>query len=437
MNFEEIVNAHEGLSRHEKTPFGLVLKEQIEKKYFYVLSVRNDLADRPDFRSCLETDMKFALAAKCKQQLRYQTGNSEKGGLRLELENGQFHTFAQVLENNPAIVAKSGFVDGVVGELFDALTFLHEHSVYHVCLSPQNLFIRKGDEMPMMLLHGSHFTRLTDFPACLFAEQGEFVAPEVRDGQAPTQRSDVYSLGRFIAWLYSQGDMPYEYKQVVEKATREDPAKRFASIAEMRAMLRKMRSRKFSFYAFLGAMVLVLVCVWSYFEFMPSTDDIEFVDPVPKETVEDEFGNTFDPEDSLAIYAGGDSLDTLNSEERRMMEAYMQKAEEIYRKQLSTEADRILSKIYNKEQLTSSEKNFMASSTAVRDELMKVQNELATRAGISDERAGRIATEVLDVITAEKQKQLYNYTDPRRQKPSEDDITNNNKNNVNKNVNKK
>jgi uncharacterized protein YdaT len=102
--------------------------------------------------------------------------------------------------------------------------------------------------------------------------------------------------------------------------------------------------------------------------------------------------------------------------ERKMIDVYMKKAEDIYRKQFRTEADRILSKVYNNERMNASEKSFMASSNAMRDELIKVQNELAVHAGISDDRAGRIATEVIDQLTREKTEALDKYTNPKHQK---------------------
>lgn len=417
MNFEEIVNAQDGGTHRDLTPFGTLQREQIDKKYCQVLMLRKELADRRDFCSALECAQQQTFGMRMKQQLHFQLGKDEKGALRLELEPGNYQTFAQLLNLNPAVVAKSGFVDNVVESLFELLGQLHEQGVYAGCLSPQNVFIRKGDEMPMLMLYGSQLTAMADWQEAIFAAQKDFLAPELEEGEALTAASDVYSLGMLIEWLFQQGDMPYEYKKVVGKAKQTDASQRYASIEAMKADLAKMRMRKRSVFSFVGALVVVLLCFGLYFELMPEAENIEFVDPAPKEAEEDPFGQTFDPEESM-LNEETDSTDgdTVTLAERQMIDVYMKKAEDIYRKQFAKEADRILSKVYNNERMNASEKSFMASSNAMRDELVKVQNELAVHAGISDDRAGRIATEVIDQLTKEKQEALDKYTNPSHQK---------------------
>ncbi|MBQ8159017.1 MAG: hypothetical protein IJ081_08400 [Prevotella sp.] len=420
MNFEEIVNAQEGSVHHDQTSFGTLQREQIDKKYCQVLAVRKSLADRRDFQAALENAQRQTIGLRLKQQLHFQQGQDEKGGLRLELEPGSYQTFAQLLNLNPAVVAKSGFVDNVVEQLCVLLSQLHEQGIYAACLSPQNVLIRKGDEMPMMMLYGSQFATLRDWQDAIYGAQKDYLAPELQEEASPSAASDVYSLGMLIEWLFQQGDMPYEYKKIVSKAKQTDPSQRYESVEAMKADLTKMRMRKRSLFSFVGALLVVLLCFGLYFELMPEAEDIEFVDPAPKETEEDPFGETFDPEESL-LNEEADSTDTIDGDtvtlaERKMIDVYMKKAEDIYRKQFRTEADRILSKVYNNERMNASEKSFMASSNAMRDELIKVQNELAVHAGISDDRAGRIATEVIDQLTREKTEALDKYTNPKHQK---------------------
>ena len=45
----------------------------------------------------------------------------------------------------------------------------------------------------------------------------------------------------------------------------------------------------------------------------------------------------------------------------------------------------------------------------MREELLELQADLAEKAGISDDRAGRITTEVLNKLYIEKQKKLRKY----------------------------
>ena len=61
-------------------------------------------------------------------------------------------------------------------------------------------------------------------------------------GETPDERSDVYSLGKLIEALFASGDMPYEYKTVVKKATAEEPEKRYPSVNAMYKAIGEKRS---------------------------------------------------------------------------------------------------------------------------------------------------------------------------------------------------
>jgi hypothetical protein len=112
--------------------------------------------------------------------------------------------------------------------------------------------------------------------------------------------------------------------------------------------------------------------------------------------------------------------DTLTPTERKKIEEYNNKAEEIFRKQFAKKADKILSKVYNKERMSDTEKNFMASSSAMQGELEKAMSDLAGQAGLPEDKAGRIATEILDQLIVQKQKDLEKKNGSITTSPSEE-----------------
>jgi hypothetical protein len=406
MNFEEILGKDGGASRMDMLPYGRLSKKQIERKFFFVLTVNPELALNDSFRKGLKSDYDITRKMRVKQQLHYELRENADGSLELEFEPGSYQTFAQLLDANPAIVAKSGFLDNVASQLFDALIQLHAQSIFHLCLSPRNVLIRKGDEMPMLLVHASSFSQSTALS--VFDSDKSFIAPEVLAGEPSTERSDVYSLGRFLSSLFEQGSASYEYKKVIAKATRENPKDRYATIADMRDALQKHRSLKNSLLGLIAAVVIALGLLGVYVEMTPDGEDIEFLDAAPKDPVEDVFNQSFSPVDTVELEVLGDSgeVDTITVEQRKALDLYMKKSEEIFRKQFSVEADRILSKVYSAQNMNASEKKFKANNQAMRDELLKIQNQLAEQSGIADEVAGRISTEVIDQLTIEKQKLL-------------------------------
>ena len=405
MNYEEILKTRsEAGSRNGLMPYGTLQKKQIEGKYRYVLVLDAALTGQLGAVEALKGDLRICGQLKNKQQLHGVL--PESGEMILELEPGSYQTMGQLLDSNPAVVAKSGFIDNVVGSLLDALEELHEHQIYHLCLAPQNVLVRKGDEMPMLLLHASPFAKTPHFLQ-LFSGLEDFIAPEVRDGQEMSAAGDLYSLGKLIACLYSQGELPYEYKRLVAKATSENPAERYLSAADMRADLRNLRNKKHSFFSFLAAVAVVLFCAFLYFELTPNTEDIEFVDGVPAEPEESLLDpGGFEPETDIDIWADVDSTGIDSLGEQQLMNLYMKKAEDIFRKQFTQQADRILSKVYNNDNMNASEKTFLANSNAMREDLLKAQAELAEKAGISDDKANAIGMEVIEYLIEEKQKNL-------------------------------
>ena len=318
------------------------------------------------FCEALKTEQQWALHQRSKQQLKYELrydGNTLSG---IEIEQGNFITLASLLDQNPAIVASKGFIDDFVKALFDCTAALHEEGIFHLCFAPNNIFLRKNDSKPFLLCHGSAYKGMADQSA-MYAGVEDYVAPEVISGQEPDQRSDIYSIGRLIEYIFSQGSMSYEYKQIVKKATDANPAKRYKSIG-----------------------------VYIYVDSLPeSTGAIEFEEH-PQQGANDLFSSDELDVDTAFL---ADSMDLSD-------EALMQKAEMIYRKRYQKVADEILSRVYNKKHMGASEKTFMANTQTMAEDLLKAQQELAGETGLPESMAGRIGHEIVEQLTVQKQKSL-------------------------------
>ena len=191
-------------------------------------------------------------------------------------------------------------------------------------------------------------------------------------------------------------------KASVKKAVSEVPEARFETPEDLLKAVMKRRSSLRSVVTGLLALVIALACVGIYFELFPETSPVEFVKPAPRQPVDDLLDDGITPEE-LGLGIQGDSLleDTLPTQRD-----YDAKAEEIFRRKYEKEADRILSKIYNKDYMNNSEKKFMSESESTIDELMKMQEEMTAESGLSPERARLISSQIIERITEQKKKAL-------------------------------
>ena len=395
MNFEEMLNARDTAGgKGVELPIGVLRQTQIDQKYRYVVTLKPTLTDNSAFRDALNNDHAWSMKHAGQHQLQYEVD----GENTLLLEPGTFQTLAQLIDTKPAAVATQGFVEQMVTQLMDYAAKIHADNVYHLCFAPQNIFLRKGSNTPLLLCHGSFYDKVKDVKD-LYGGCEQFVAPEVLAGEKATDASDVYSLGKLMEWLFDMGGMTIEYKMLMKKATAEKAEARFQTVEQMKASLAQKRYIKRSAIAMATAVAIALICVWLYMDFMPQRSDMEFVEPAKKATKVDPFDETFDPDVQMIL--DGDTLNITDED----MEMYTQKAEEIFRKRFEEAAEEKLSAIYDKANMGANEKAIMADSKAMREELDDLQSTLADDTGISPERAAEIANDVLEEKMAKRKKE--------------------------------
>ena len=165
----------------------------------------------------------------------------------------------------------------------------------------------------------------------------------------------------------------------------------------------------------LAAIAIALAIVGGYFYMLPQPEDVEYVkaveEPIPEDLLDENnelygLGADADSATIAAVVARQQHMKDSLSIDEKEMKAYRAKAEQIFRKQFTKEADRILSKVYNNEKMNLSEKDFMARSRQMTTELAKAEEELAKRANIGNERSQHIASEIIDQLTTKKMEAL-------------------------------
>ncbi len=415
MNFEELLNTRDiRKTTKVRLPYGYFYKRLIDGKYSNFVEFHDDVADNIAFSSCVKRECEAVEKIAHVGQLRFTPNVGEGGIYAIAVEVGHFITMEQLLNEEPSVVAKRDFISGTLRDLFDLTALLHEQEIYHVCYAPSNILVRKKDQQVCLLCHGSFYQRLDQ--DVLYDGVEDFVAPEVFEGGPIDARTDVYSLGKFIAWLYESSGLPMELKGVVEKATAEDPEKRYATVEAMRHAINTRRNMRRSGVMAAVALSVALIIVGLFFYLLPSPDPVEYVqpvdEPIPDEMLEE------DMEALLGIGADADSAalagivvkeqlknDSLGYSEGKMRE-YNAKAEAIFRKQFSKAADAIISSVYTPSNMSGSANAFAAKNSWMSEELAKKQKELMELSGLSSEHTQRVASEIIEQITQKKREAL-------------------------------
>ena len=411
MNFEELIETRDARKAIKvRMPYGFYYKRLIDGKYTNFVEFHDELADNIYFPKGVKEECDALLGIDRKEQLHFTPNEGDEGIYAIAVEVGNYLTVEQMLNEDPSIVARGEFIKQTIRELMDFTCYLNEQGIYHVCFAPSNILLRKNDMAVRLLCHGSFYQKVDQ--DVLYEGVENYGAPEVFNGSAIDGRTDVYSLGKFIAYIYESSGMPLELKKVVEKATATDPNDRFDSVETMRKMIINLTNARRTGTMAVTAIAIAAAIVGLFFYLLPSPDVIEYVkpveEPIPDEMVEE------DPDMLLGIGADADSAtiahivelqkqrkDSLGMSPGKMRE-YNAKAEAIFRKQFAKAADAIISDVYNSNQMNASEQNFNAKSKIMTERLAKLQDELCKSTTLSRDRASGIASQVIEQLTEKK-----------------------------------
>lgn len=403
MNYEELIaSRRDGKLNKTRLPIGDYYRQQIDGKYRSVVDIAAELNSNIKFSEALKTECEQNASLTNQHILHFRPQTEGHDIVRLEMEQGQYQPLQQVLNDTPAIVAEPNFIEEFTRQLLETAAYLHEQGVFGVCYSPQTIFLRKGDNAVLLTHVGSHYLSMSDPQQIYHDGLEEFVAPEVMNKGAIDNRCDIYSIGRLLQKVFDQSDMPLELRKVVKRAVSESPEDRFNTPADMLATITRKRNTYRSFITGIIAVAIAGLVIALYFDMMPESTPVEFVKPVERQATDDLLDDGFSPEE-LGVVTDGDSL---VAAERATQEEYQAKAEAIFRKRYTEAADKILSKIYNKDRMNASEQNFMSQSESTVDELMKAQQEIASESALDPAKSQLIATEIIERLTEQKKNAL-------------------------------
>ena len=300
------------------------------------------------------------------------------------------------LHDEPAFVTQGREMRRVAEEVMTAVEELHQGGTHHLHLHPKNVLLTKGD----------YAVRLTNpqggYMGVFYLAEREpdgFTAPELSP-EADLKRCDVYSVGKFIAWLYDMGTLPYRYRRAVHRACQTDPRKRPADIRALRRIIHQDTVKQHLFKGVLwmaAALLAGLLLLWA--TTTEGDEEIHFVEPTAN------YHYVYDSISGKEYYVNDSVMEAAHAarerENERMMEVYAQKVQEIFKREFREKAMPVLTDIYTKERLTGDAQTFSALNKKAMLQLQEVQAELAAQYELDGVTSAKAASEVIDELTRE------------------------------------
>jgi hypothetical protein len=236
------------------------------------------------------------------------------------------------------------------------------------------------------------------------------------------ERSDVFALGRFIEGLYASSSLPYELKGVVKKATDPNPDNRYPSVAAMREAMGKKRGMKRSLWTMVGALVVVGLLVFLYFDLTPESANVEFVDKKGAVQEKDPFSVEYDEpygeeeegymDPEMEMYMDSMNVEPMSDDEVKRISDSLHVAndqEKIFRRRFEERAKQKIQSLYSSSNLGSSETNFISHSQQVMDELMNYATELSEQTGVPTDAGSVLASQIISNLQAQMQSGVKRY----------------------------
>lgn len=147
-------------------------------------------------------------------------------------------------------------VKNILFEICDALSYMHKNGVVHCDLRPDNIIITE-DFHVKIIDFGMPETEYEANKEILVKEL-EFIAPELIKGEEGDARSDIYSVGKIMEFMYSR-NMMKQYIEAATPCTQYSKEQRYENISELKSAMSTSTSSSKVVVIVIAVVVLALL----------------------------------------------------------------------------------------------------------------------------------------------------------------------------------
>ena len=292
-----------GLIHSSKNGYSELYKAKRYGKWYVLKRLTDKEKDNPRYQSLLEKE--FDIAIQLSHQNVVQTVTFEdipQLGICIVQEFIDGVTWNDFFSKNN-ISKKETF--RILGELCDALAYIHNKQIVHRDIKPNNILItRDGHHVKLIdfgLSDKDDFDILKE-PAGTTA----FASPEQQKRNKIDNRSDIYALGKIIQDISYQS---FKIKRITKKCLEENPEKRFSSALEVKKKL----NSKTNIIIFVITLLITIFAIL-FFTLANMKNKIETLEIMNNEMVTQEFYDSLRKEmitlenENLKIKSESDSI---------------------------------------------------------------------------------------------------------------------------------
>jgi len=158
----------------------------------------------------------------------------------MEKVDGQ--TLREVIESNTLDI-KSKLQLFV--HICQAIQHAHQNQILHADIKPENVLVDSTlapKVLDFNITQKQQFSSPDTSPILAFSEA--FASPEQREGTYLTQQSDVFSLGKLLAFMVDNQPKRSDLSAVISKATRDNAEQRYTSVIELMTDINHILNRR-------------------------------------------------------------------------------------------------------------------------------------------------------------------------------------------------